>query len=168
MKLHRVLLALLILTACGPDERRGVQEDAAVVVFEDAPVAQDICTQQGKPPTTLSGTVYAPNGTLQVYGVNVYIPETDPGPLSVGLECSKCVDELPGGSLARTTSGNFGEFTLTGVPTGVNIPLVIQVGRWRRQIVIPEIKECGVICRTPAGRRGPGRSPKRTCRRSRS
>src|SRR5438045_9697049 len=128
MKFAPGLLALLIVAACGPDERRGVGNDAAVVVDVDANVPPDICTQQGKPLTTISGTVYAPNGTLQVYGANVYIPAADPGPLAEGLQCSKCVDELPGGSLAATTSGTFGEFTLTNVPTGVNIALVIQVG----------------------------------------
>src|SRR5438445_6218778 len=29
------------------------------------------CMAQGKPSTTIKGTVFAPNGTLQLYGVNV-------------------------------------------------------------------------------------------------
>jgi hypothetical protein len=40
------------------------------------------------------------------------------------------------------TTGPDGKFKLGNAPIGKNIPLVIQLGRWRRQIVIPEIKSC--------------------------
>jgi hypothetical protein len=139
--LSALLLLLLSLVACGPGER-AIGTDASVGSGDDASIELDECARQGKPPTMISGTVYAPNGSLQIYGVNVYIPASDPGPLPSGLQCEKCVDELPGGSLARTTSGTSGEFILTGVPSGTNIPLVLQVGRWRRQIVIPEVRAC--------------------------
>lgn len=37
------------------------------------------------PPTRVSGTVYAPSGTLPLYGVTVYVPIHDPGPLTAGV-----------------------------------------------------------------------------------
>lgn len=100
------------------------------------------CEQQGKPPTTISGTVYAPNGTLALYGVNVYIPLGDPGPLETGLQCSRCTDTLQGGSLVHVVTDDKGQFTLNNVPSGLNIPIVIQVGKWRRQLTVPNVTEC--------------------------
>jgi hypothetical protein len=42
----------------------------------------------------------------------------------------------------RAITGSDGKFTLTNVPVGANIPLVIQVGRWRRQITINNVPAC--------------------------
>ncbi len=36
------------------------------------------CAKKGKPPTSLTGTVFAPNGTLPMSGVNVYVPRDKP------------------------------------------------------------------------------------------
>jgi hypothetical protein len=134
MKLHYGVI--VILAACGPGDRDKPGETG------DAGVELDFCAQQGKPPTTIQGTVSAPNGTLPLHGVTVYVPASDPGPLPTGLQCTTCEDELPGGALVRTSSGTTGEFTLTNPPIGTNIPLVVQVGRWRRQTVIAEVREC--------------------------
>src|SRR3954463_3106145 len=90
-------LLLLVFAACGPGDRREAAGDDDV--GNDAAVVElDACALQGKPPTTISGTVYAPNGSLPLYGVNVYVPASDPGPLAAGLQCNKCMDALPGGS----------------------------------------------------------------------
>ena len=101
------------------------------------------CAKQGRPETTLSGTVLAPNGTLPLYGVTVYVPNLDPGPFVEGAQCTRCVNQLPGDPIVQTTSDESGRFTLAGVPAGADIPLVITVGKWRRQIRIPVVAECG-------------------------
>ena len=100
------------------------------------------CESMGMPATTVSGTVYAPNGTLPLYGVTVYVPNADPGPLPDGAQCSKCADDLPGSPVVRATTDEAGKFTLTDVPSGAMIPLVIVSGKWRRQIMIPNVAQC--------------------------
>src|SRR5688572_32736000 len=54
------------------------------------------CAAQGKPPTTLTGTVYAPNGTLPLWGIDVYIPRQPEGPLPDTLQCDRCDDSIAG------------------------------------------------------------------------
>jgi hypothetical protein len=102
------------------------------------------CSHEGGNPTSISGTVFAPNGTLALYGATVYIPRLDPGPLPAGPQCDRCdpSGELPGGAIARTTSDEAGHFSLSNVPVGTDIPLIIQIGKWRRKALIPAVTKC--------------------------
>ncbi len=93
--------------------------------------------------TTLSGTVIA--GTLAKYlsagdtpdpvpNVTVYVPNCAPSAFTTGVSCSACGADVTGCPLIETTTDYLGNFTLNNVPvppSGV-IPLVIQLGRWRR------------------------------------
>jgi hypothetical protein len=100
------------------------------------------CTKQGLPPTTISGKVFAPNGTLPLYGVTVYVPN-DPVPaFPSGAQCSRCSDDLPGNAVVQDISKEDGSFSVTDVPVGDNIPVVVTIGKWRRQIVVPRIEQC--------------------------
>ncbi|MFN0246656.1 MAG: carboxypeptidase regulatory-like domain-containing protein [Kofleriaceae bacterium] len=135
-----VFACLLVMAACGPTDRGSGDGGGDMCEGLECRIVK--CEQQGKPPTTISGTVFAPNGTLALYGVNVYIPLGDPGPLETGLQCSRCTDTLQGGSLVHVVTDDKGQFVLTNVPSGLNIPIVIQVGKWRRQITVPNVSDC--------------------------
>jgi hypothetical protein len=100
------------------------------------------CEQNGKPPTTLSGTVFAPNGTLPLYGVNVYVPAADPGPLPDGVQCDKCSIGLAGDPIAQTQTDEAGNFKLTNVPATADVPVIVQVGKWRRRFTVPNVAAC--------------------------
>ncbi len=90
---------------------------------------------------TVSGTAYAPNGTLPLYNVIVFAPTKALDPLTEGVSCDKC-GSVSGSPAASTTSGPDGKFSLTGVPAGDNVPVVFQVGKWRRQVTIPHVDKC--------------------------
>jgi hypothetical protein len=102
-----------------------------------------LCMQQvncsGGVTTTVTGTVVA--GTLPQYGnpdpvpnVLVYVPNAPLQPFAPGVQCSTCGAEVSGSPLIQTTTAFDGTFTLTNVPVGNNIPFVIQLGRWRREV----------------------------------
>jgi hypothetical protein len=140
------LLALFVAAACGGGGRPHGDFDATGSA--DACVGLEClvvdCSHQGGTPTSMSGTVYAPNGTLALYGATVYIPRLDPGPLPTGLQCDQCVanGELPGGAVTRALSDEAGHFSLTNVPSGTDIPLIIQIGKWRRRELLPMVTAC--------------------------
>ncbi len=105
-----------------------------------------LCQQQVSCPsgatTSISGTIYAPNGTDPLPNVLVYIPNAPVDAFTPGVSCP-VVGQPPSGSpLVGTTTAVDGTFTLTNVPVGTNIPLVIQSGRWRRQLVVPGTAAC--------------------------
>ncbi|MGH7437485.1 MAG: hypothetical protein ACRENE_17550, partial [Polyangiaceae bacterium] len=103
---------------------------------------------------TLSGTVIA--GTLAAYlptgvangdpvpNVLVYVPNSTTGPSygvtaftprsaeTQALQCSTCGADVSGNPLVEATTKFDGTFTLNNVPVGATIPVVIQLGRWRR------------------------------------
>jgi hypothetical protein len=92
--------------------------------------------------TSVSGTVYAPNGTDPLPNVTVYIPTTAVDPFTPGVSCP-VVGAAPSGSpLVGAETDVNGKFTLIDVPVGSNIPLVIVSGRWRRQLTIPSTTAC--------------------------
>jgi hypothetical protein len=94
--------------------------------------------------TSISGTAFAPNGTLPLFNVAVYIPNAALEPLPQGVVCDRCggAGSAAQRAVAATVSDGQGKFKLTNVPVGKDIPLVVQVGKWRRQTIIPEVAAC--------------------------
>jgi hypothetical protein len=94
--------------------------------------------------TTVTGKVYAPNGVDPLYNVLVYVPNSAVLHFVDGVatpHCS-CGSDVTGNPLVSGVTGTDGSFTITNMPVGANIPLVIQNGRWRRQFVIPTVAAC--------------------------
>jgi hypothetical protein len=96
----------------------------------------------GDTTTTLSGTVYDPAGNNPLFGVVVYVPNKPVEALPSGASCDACNALYTGQPIAATTSDATGKFTLKNVPVGSNIPVVVQIGRWRRQYTIASVVGC--------------------------
>jgi hypothetical protein len=95
--------------------------------------------------TSLSGTVYDPAGANPLYNVVVFVPNDPAGSLpaiQLGTDtCSSC-DVSIGDYVAATTSDANGNFKLVGVPAASKVPLVVQIGKWRREVFLPQVKAC--------------------------
>ncbi len=132
----------------------GMQGDGPAIVSctgMQCTAQNDECTSKGKSLTSITGVVYDPAGVLPLYNVYVYIPNATPEPIKAGSPtCTQCEAPASGSPIIGTLTNDKGEFTLQqgatdmfGVPSGTDIPLVLQVGKWRRQIKIPSVAACG-------------------------
>ena len=109
------------------------------------PCTSGLCTQVHSCPsgsTTISGTIYDPAGKNPLYDVVAYVPNRPPDPLTPGAACYSCADLYTGDPVATALSGTDGKFTIPNAPDGTNIPLVVQIGKWRRQFTIPSVARC--------------------------
>jgi hypothetical protein len=71
----------------------------------------------------------------------VFVPNSPLTPFTDGVTCDAC-GTVSGNPVTSTISNPDGTFKLTGVPVGANIPLVFQVGKWRRQVTISNVAKC--------------------------
>lgn len=106
----------------------------------------------------LTGRIMDPAKLRPVYGVTVYVPSTAVGALTgPNVQCDTCTNIFKGlPALASATTDIDGRFRLQGVPAGVAFPVVIQLGRFRRQIQAPAIAACGTAAITAAQGHLPG------------
>jgi hypothetical protein len=93
-------------------------------------------------PTKISGYVYAPTDPNKWGNADplpnalVYIPTKALSPLPQGASCTQCNGEASGAPLVSATTDALGHFELDGTPDGAagTIPLVVQLGKWRREV----------------------------------
>jgi hypothetical protein len=100
--------------------------------------------------TSISGTVVT--GTIPtmtygpdpVYNATVYIPTDTVAAFPSTLSCDRCGADITGTPMVKQTTGVDGKFKLDNVPcgTGINLPIVIQLGRFRTQIVVTDVQCC--------------------------
>ena len=105
------------------------------------------CSGGGK--TTVSGTVYDPAGKVPLYNVVVYVPNAALDPVPEGASCDRCGATLSGKPIASAITDESGHFSLENVPTGADVPLVIQVGKWRRELTVLDGRELRRTRRCP-------------------
>jgi len=90
--------------------------------------------------TSISGKVYDPAGKNPLYNVVVYVPATPLVPLPKGVptggDACECGALFKSGAVVSTATAVDGSFTLTNVPVGSSVPLVIQVGKWRKAYTV--------------------------------
>jgi hypothetical protein len=98
------------------------------------------CTGRSK--TTISGTVFDPAGKVPLYNIVVYVPNETLAEIPTGAACDSCSSPFSGRPIAVGLSDANGHFVVDDAPSGNDIPLVVQVGKWRRQIILPRVESC--------------------------
>jgi hypothetical protein len=142
----------LVAGGCGggPEDDPAVDPDANQFdpTQTDSAACRGLECQQvfcnGGGTTSLSGKVFDPSGTVPLYNAIVYIPNAPLEPFKEGVSCDQCGTKPSGDPIAAALTDARGEFQLKNVPIGVNVPVVVQIGRWRRKITIPagEVHQC--------------------------
>jgi hypothetical protein len=96
--------------------------------------------------TTITGKVYDPAGANALYNVMVYIPggpngDADLPEITEGVSCETCAS-VALSPMVSTLTDTKGEFILKDVPVDKDVPVVIQVGKWRRKLKFDVTKAC--------------------------
>jgi len=169
MQVRSMLLATVVLATagmwgagCGSTQSNfngdgsadgGNTEDAAVldtsfnfgdVASEGAPQCVGLeCQVDPCGSTSISGTVYDPAGRNPLYNVYVYVPNAPVLPIPTGAVCTACQAPASGSPMPGAVQTDaLGHFKVTTAPSGNNIPLVMQAGKFRKQIIIPSVTAC--------------------------
>jgi hypothetical protein len=119
-------------------------------------LCQDQASCANGQPTTIMGRVVAGQSAWTglppdpVPNVLVYVPNGPVQPLGQGFavgSCPQCGADVSGSPLVSTYTRYDGTFTLTNVPTppaGQTLPVIIQLGRWRREFQITPPSACAM------------------------
>jgi hypothetical protein len=77
--------------------------------------------------------VWDPAQLKPVYNALVYIPTAALDAISWGPSCDMCGQTPSGAPAAIALSGPDGTFTMDNAPTGPDVRIVVQIGKWRRE-----------------------------------
>ena len=134
MRAHLAFLGLL--AACGPDVKPAKPDAPGEPPCVNLQCAQVTCPAGQS--TRVRGTVRAPSAVSPdpLPGISVYVPNATVEPFPSGTSCMTCENALSGMPLVVATTAIDGTFALDNVPVGDAIPIVIQTGRWRRQVAM--------------------------------
>lgn len=154
---------LLLIVACGATSERGPMKDVEPAPSEFPSMTPctgslrcDVPKCEGGATTAIEGDVYDPAGKTKLYNVFAYVPNAELEPFVVGASCERC-GKVSGDPIAAALSDERGHFRIEGVPAGDDIPLVLQVGKWRRKIIIPHVAPCTTTTLLDHEARLPGR-----------
>jgi hypothetical protein len=92
--------------------------------------------------TTISGKIYDPAGKNPLYGVVAYVPSKPVLPFKDGPACQSCNSLYTGSPAAAAVTDASGHFVMQNAPSGKNVPLVIQLGKWRKQLTVSTVTAC--------------------------
>lgn len=154
------------MAACGSNARSGFTDDKKTdtnptdpsqdggAIFGGPDAGPEECTDLSckqvkcddpSTTTTLTGKVYDPGGRVPLYNVMVYVPSGDPNAelpkQAQGVQCETCASTVVN-PLVSTSTDTSGSFVLKNVPVGDKIPLVMQIGKWRRKIFVDVSNKC--------------------------
>jgi hypothetical protein len=129
MRRFSVLTTIALLLA-----GMGMQGRAQTTSCTGLCLQQTMCT--GNATTSISGKVFAPNGTDPLPNVTVYIPNDTVQPFTPGVSCPTVGAPPSGSPLVGAITAVDGSFTLNNAPVGTNIPIVAVSGRWRVQSTV--------------------------------
>jgi hypothetical protein len=85
---------------------------------------------------TITGVVYDPAAQNPIYNALVMIPNGAVPAFPPGVSSAQCGGTSLPQAVSYAYSDFHGKFTLSAIPIGTSIPLLIQIGRWRRQVTI--------------------------------
>jgi len=146
-----VLAAGAGIAACGSSDARETFVPPASSTSETPPLGEAGASCTGlrcAVPTCASGTttaiegnVYDPAGKTRLYAAIAYVPNAELEPLATGATCARC-GTVTGDPIASAITDETGHFRIEGVPAGKDIPVVLQIGKWRRRIVVPSVEAC--------------------------
>jgi hypothetical protein len=126
----------------GGNDSGNPPHDSGVTTLPDGGTCVGLQCQQSCPAgqqATITGTVTDPSGQLPLYDVFVYVPNAPVSPFPPGISCTSCGATISGYPVVIQLTDATGSFTLPNMPVGQNIPLVMQIGRWRREVMIPSV-----------------------------